>query len=148
MVNKMGQRGWYMEVRYYCIFYRPLWYLLLSPWYWQHARRGWTVCAEVNLASVGAAQELIRNVLGFLGVFKTATRRFLQAYISYLSIFELTRRGDVTWRDVTWLDISGLVWFGLVIMDDNGTTMARQVYYIIRNTYMSARKGRHKLQIK
>ena len=71
---------------------------LLLPWYNTES----VVCADSNVASLGAAQEqLIRNGLRFIGVVKTATRRFPKAY---LSILELTQRGDLN---------------GLVTMDDS-----------------------------
>ena len=60
---------------------------LLLPWYNTES----VVCADSNVASLGAAQELIRNELRFIGVVKTATRRFPKAYLSNL---ELTQRGD------------------------------------------------------
>ena len=66
---------------------------LLSPWYDTQS----VVCADSYFASLGAAQELIRNGLRFIGVVTTATRRFPKAH---LSIFELTQRGVTL---VVWL---------------------------------------------
>ena len=70
---------------------------LLLPWYNTES----VVCADSNVASLGAAQELIRNGRRFIGVVETATRRFPKAY---LSILELTQRGDLN---------------GLVTIDDS-----------------------------
>ena len=72
----------------------------LSPCY--NTQR--VVCADSNVASIGAAQELIRNGLRFIGVVKRATRRFPKAY---LSIVELTQRGGFS---------------GLVAMNENDGT--------------------------
>ena len=60
---------------------------LLSPWYNTQS----VVCADIYVAYLGAAQELIRNGLRFIDVVKTATRRFPKAH---LNILELTQRGD------------------------------------------------------
>ena len=45
---------------------------LLSPWYNSQS----VVCADIYVASLGAAQERMRNGVRFIGVVKTATRRF------------------------------------------------------------------------
>ena len=70
-----------MELMDYCIFYR------LGT-----ARRVWNVPIFFHFASLGAAQELIRDGLRFIGVVKT----FSQAC---LSILELTQRGDFSGLD-------------------------------------------------
>jgi hypothetical protein len=45
---------------------------VVSPWF----RSNWIVCANSYFASVGAAKELFRNGLRFIGVVKTATRGY------------------------------------------------------------------------
>ena len=68
------------------------------------------VCADIYVALLGAAQELIRNGLRFIGVVKTATRRFPKAH---LSIFELTQRRDFS----GWLPWMRTAMFAFVWMD-------------------------------
>ncbi len=72
---------------------------LLEPWAGQGDR---VVCADSYFASVGAAEELEKMGLGFIGVVKTATRRFPQAH---LSAIELHNRGD--FRGVYTKDANG-----------------------------------------
>lgn len=50
---------------------------LVEPWF--HTQR--TVCADSYFASVSTAQELGRLGLGFVGVVKTASRKFPMAYL-------------------------------------------------------------------
>jgi hypothetical protein len=50
---------------------------LLAPWAWTNQ----IVCADSYFASVGAALELRQIGLGFIGVVKTATKRFPMAYL-------------------------------------------------------------------
>jgi hypothetical protein len=61
---------------------------LVQPWAGAGDR---TVCADSYFASVGAAEELEKMGLGFIGVVKTATKRFPQRYLSSI---ELQARGD------------------------------------------------------
>ena len=61
---------------------------LTKPW---HNKGDRVVCADSYFASVGAAEEMEKKGLGFIGVVKTATKRFPQAY---LSTIELENRGD------------------------------------------------------
>lgn len=60
---------------------------LVMPW----AMTNRIVCADSYFASVGACEEMARIGLRFIGVVKTATRRFPQTYLSAL---ELVERGD------------------------------------------------------
>jgi hypothetical protein len=60
---------------------------LVEPW----AFSEWIVCADSYFACVGAALELRRIGLCFIGVVKTATRQFP---MHYLSRVELQQRGD------------------------------------------------------
>ncbi|KAI2514170.1 Transposase IS4 [Fragilaria crotonensis] len=60
---------------------------VVSPWFGSHR----IVCADSYFASVGAANELYKHGLRFIGVVKTATKGFPK---SYLSGVELERRGD------------------------------------------------------
>ena len=60
---------------------------LVSPWFGSHR----IVCADSYFASVGAANELFRNGLRFIGVVKTATRGFPK---QILTSVELQSRGD------------------------------------------------------
>ena len=62
---------------------------LVEPWAHKGDR---VVCADSYFASVGAAEEMARLGLGFIGVVKTATRRFPQSYLSQL---EMEARGEV-----------------------------------------------------
>jgi hypothetical protein len=60
---------------------------LVEPWFFSDR----VVCADSYFASVPAAEELLRMKLRFIGVVKTATKRFPVAYLSNL---ELQQRGD------------------------------------------------------
>ena len=60
---------------------------VVLPWFGTNR----IVCADSYFASVGAAKELYRNGLRFIGVVKTATRGFPK---SYLTNVELHERGD------------------------------------------------------
>jgi hypothetical protein len=60
---------------------------LVLPW----AMTNRIVCGDSYFASVGACEEMERIGLRFIGVVKTATRRFPLAYLSAL---ELVQRGD------------------------------------------------------
>jgi hypothetical protein len=57
---------------------------LVLPW----ARTDRIVCANSNIASVGALRELKRIGLRFIGVAKTATWQFPQSYLSHLEMTE------------------------------------------------------------
>jgi hypothetical protein len=72
---------------------------LVLPW----ARTDRIVCADSYFASVSTLKELKRIGLRFIGVVKTATRQFPQAYLSTL---EMRQRGERR---------------GLVARDENGT---------------------------
>jgi hypothetical protein len=72
---------------------------LVLPW----ARTDRIVCADSYFASVGTLKELKRIGLRFIGVVKTATRQFPQAYLSTL---EMRQQGERR---------------GLVARDENGT---------------------------
>ena len=60
---------------------------LVAPWF----RTNRIVCADSYFASVSCAEELNRLGLKFIGVVKTATRRFP---LTHLSAVELNNRGD------------------------------------------------------
>ncbi len=60
---------------------------VVSPWFGTNR----IVCADSYFASVGAAKELFRNGLKFIGVVKTATKGFPK---TFLSSVELQSRGD------------------------------------------------------
>jgi Transposase IS4 len=60
---------------------------VVSPWFGSNR----IVCADSYFASVGAAKELFRNGLRFIGVVKTATRGFPKTYLTGI---ELHNRGD------------------------------------------------------
>ena len=60
---------------------------VVSPWFGSHR----VVCADSYFASVGAAKELFKNGLRFIGVVKTATKGFPKKYLSGI---ELQDRGD------------------------------------------------------
>jgi hypothetical protein len=92
---------------------------LVMPW----AMTNRIVCADSYFASVGACEEMARIGLRFMGVVKTATRRFPQAYLSALKLVE---RSD---------------WSGLIAKDSDGTSkmlafvwMDRNRCYFITNT--------------
>jgi hypothetical protein len=72
---------------------------LVLPW----ARTDRIVCADSYFASVATLKELKRIGLRFIGVVKTATRQFPQAYLSNL---EMRERGERR---------------GLIARDENGT---------------------------
>ena len=70
---------------------------LVAPW--TNSNR--IVCADSYFASVGCCEELKRIGLRFIGVVKTATKRFPMAHLSQI---ELVNRGDFTGlvcRDLT-----------------------------------------------
>ena len=60
---------------------------VVSPWFGTNR----IVCADSYFASVGAAKELYRNGLRFIGVVKTATRGYPK---TFLTSVELQNRGD------------------------------------------------------
>ena len=60
---------------------------LLRPWY----NTDRVVCADSYFASVQTAEELLQHGLRFIGVVKTATRKYP---MRFLSEFELQRHGD------------------------------------------------------
>ena len=61
---------------------------VVSPWFGSNR----IVCADSYIASVGAAKELYRNGLRFIGVVKTATARGFPKTL--LTTVELNQRGD------------------------------------------------------
>jgi Transposase IS4 len=61
--------------------------VLVLPW----SNLDWIVCTDSYFASVAVALELKKIGLRFIGVVKTATRRFPMAYLQGL---ELQKRGD------------------------------------------------------
>jgi hypothetical protein len=85
---------------------------LLKPWSGQGDR---VVCADSYFASVGAAEELEKMGLGFIGVVKTATRQFPQAHFSAI---ELDSRGGFR---------------GMYIKDTNGDTNAMASVWMDRD---------------
>ena len=58
---------------------------------WDHTYK--IVCAESYFASVTAAEELRKHVIFFIGVIKTAMRKFLMAHLSNI---DLQDRGDMS----------------------------------------------------
>jgi hypothetical protein len=60
---------------------------VVSPWFGSNR----IVCADSYFASVGAAKELYRNGLRFIGVVKTATKGYPKIYLTNV---ELHQRGD------------------------------------------------------
>jgi hypothetical protein len=60
---------------------------VVSPWFGLNR----IVCADSYFASVGAAKELYRNGLRFIGVVKTATKGYPKAFLTSV---ELNQRGD------------------------------------------------------
>ena len=69
---------------------------VVSPWFGTNR----IVCADSYFASVGAAKELYRNGLRFIGVVKTATRGYPK---TFLTSVELQNRGDflALWSNAT-----------------------------------------------
>ena len=73
---------------------------VVSPWFGSNR----IVCTDSNFASVGAAKELYRNDICFIGVVKTATKGFP---ITYLTSVKLNQCGDflaLSWDPVDELD--------------------------------------------
>jgi hypothetical protein len=68
---------------------------LVLPW----ARTDRIVCANSYFASVGTLKELKQIGLRFIGVVKTATRQFPQAYLSNLEMRVRGERRGVITRD-------------------------------------------------
>jgi hypothetical protein len=81
---------------------------LTTPWF--NSNR--IVCADSYFASVGAAQEMIRNGLRFIGVVKTATRRYPKAHLSRI---EFTQRGE--FQGVVGIDGNNTGMYAFVWMD-------------------------------
>jgi len=81
---------------------------LVLPW----AQSDRIVCADSYFASVTAAKELMNIGLRFIGVVKTATRKFPMAYLSSL---ELQARGDR--KGLTTVDSDGIRFVAYVWMD-------------------------------
>ncbi|KAI2511132.1 Transposase IS4 [Fragilaria crotonensis] len=84
---------------------------LVSPWFGSHR----IVCAaDSYFASVGAANELFRNGLRFIGVVKTATRGFPKQILTCVElqsrgVFLLSKQANATARTpalgaVVWMD--------------------------------------------
>ena len=69
---------------------------VVSPWFGSNR----IVCADSYFASVGAAKELFRNGLRFIGVVKTATRGYPKPSLTSV---ELQNRGDFValWSNAT-----------------------------------------------
>ena len=69
---------------------------VVSPWFGSNR----IVCADSYFASVGAAKELFRNDLRFIGVVKTATRGYPKPFLTSV---ELQNRGDFValWSNAT-----------------------------------------------
>jgi hypothetical protein len=79
---------------------------LLEPWAGQGDR---VVCANSYFASVGAAEELEKMGLGFIGVVKTTTRRFPQAHLSAIETSVACTRKMPTetrmqWHSFGWIE--------------------------------------------
>ena len=55
---------------------------LVSPWY----NTNCVVCADLDFASVGCALEMTRNSLRFIGVIKTATRKYPMQWLSQVEL--------------------------------------------------------------
>ena len=53
---------------------------LIEPWYQTHR----VVCADSYFASVSTEKELMRLGMRFIGVVKTASKKFLMAYLQAL----------------------------------------------------------------
>jgi Transposase IS4 len=68
---------------------------LILPW--QFSDR--MVCADSYFASVGAAEELRRMRMRFIGVVKTATKKFPMSYLSNIELHERGDRRGVVSRD-------------------------------------------------
>jgi hypothetical protein len=69
--------------------------LLVKPW----LGIGRTVCGDLYFASVGAAKEMEKKGMGFIGVVKTATRHFPMAYLTNIEIEACGKRAGVVFRD-------------------------------------------------
>jgi hypothetical protein len=69
--------------------------LLVQPW----LGTGRTVCGDSYFASVGAAKEMEKKGMGFIGVIKTATRHFPMAYLTNIEMEARGERAGVIYRD-------------------------------------------------
>ena len=79
---------------------------------WANSQRG--VCADSYFASVSSAEEMMRLGLRFIGVVKTATKKFPMAYLSSLELTQgrgqcegVVLKGDTgtpTMMAYTWMD--------------------------------------------
>jgi hypothetical protein len=57
---------------------------VVSPWFGLNC----IICADSYFASVGAAKELFRNGLRFIGVVKTATRGFPKTFLTAVKLYQ------------------------------------------------------------
>jgi hypothetical protein len=60
---------------------------------------GRTVCGDSYFASVGAAKEMEKKGMGFIGVVKTATRHFPMAYLMNIEMEARGKRAGVVFQD-------------------------------------------------
>ena len=98
---------------------------LVKPWY--NSNR--IVCADSYFASVSTCVEMARLGMRFIGVVKTATKKYPQAYLSSLPMND---RGE--WKGVNTI-INGTSLYAFVLVDRNRR-------YFITNT-SSLCHGRH-----
>ena len=85
---------------------------LVMPW----ANTDRIVCADSYFAAVSAAEELWERGLRFIGVIKTATRKFLMAYLSNI---EFQNWGDMSSFSTRPVDRTKPVLGAFVWMDRN-----------------------------
>jgi Transposase IS4 len=69
------------------------------------------VCADSYFASVGAVEELMQSKMRFIGVIKTATRKFPMAYLSGLRLHQRGDRVGILHKDDNGIpDMIAFVW--------------------------------------
>ena len=114
---------------------------LVEPWYYT-AR---TVCADSYFASVSTATELLRLGLRFIGVVKTATKKYPQKYLSELEAPPGQSRG--WWKGVVHKTQQGVEsLYAFVWVDrDVGTSSLTHPHCVMANH--TPEYGRGKLRL-
>ena len=105
---------------------------LVDPW----AYSGRTVVGDSYFASVGAAEELANINLGFIGVVKTATKRFPMQYLSGLELQNRGERRGLIYKENQVPRMMAIVW-----MDRDRRYFISTPHRLKREIHMRERDG-------
>jgi hypothetical protein len=103
---------------------------LVQPW----LGTGRTVCGDSYFASVGAAKEMEKKGMGFIGVIKMATRHFPMAYLANIEMEARGERAGLMYKDkysvprlmaFAWMDRDGRYFIASSLSVRNGTEYVR-----------------------